>query len=444
MQADAAVGHQRCVPYMGVARGGGKGRRAGLKGFVSRLLEWLLRSRKRDGEGRRLKRCTSAPPSRSMEIVCSDSPLFHVAFRQAIAMEDVAEEGEGASMVVVGGGFAKGLKVSRLRGKPLLAMIINRPSGGERGLPASSSDSKLWAALTDKRCATTLREAVVAWGAWSDSPEAAQAFKRMGQAAASSGERATVALIRPLRGLQPSSFAVLGKYAGTQPAGRKIKGGREGKASSSASAKRLQAWLESTLSRYQTELAADARLASDRAIVQEVEQGFKSGLQADLEREERTRREAAAAASEAAAAAAAAKAEAEVADRDRRRRQALRDTLGPEPPKLRGSGDPPVCTVAVRLPDGTRQQRRFASDCTVGAIFDWLDSYFELDADTLRLKVPVVRGKIESNSCEVGAFTCNGRGEAAVVEKTLQHYGFHERPVLLLAESPLSGGGVEE
>ena len=165
LQADAAVGHQRCVPYMGVARGGGKGRRAGLKGFVSRLLEWLLRSRKRDGEGRRLKRCTSAQPSRSMEIVCSDSPLFHVAFRQAIAMEDVAEEGEGASMVVVGGGFAKGLKVSRLRGKPLLAMIINRPSGGERGLPASSSDSKLWAALTDKRCATTLREAVVAWGA---------------------------------------------------------------------------------------------------------------------------------------------------------------------------------------------------------------------------------------------------------------------------------------
>jgi len=390
-----------------------------VKQLLSRIFGWLFGGDGGSSGARsKLKRHTGR--------CAAKLPPFHVAFLEAHGNDSPSC---GTDFPVVGGRLSNALKTARTRGKPLLVVIMEASDDPQSS--RSSPDSMLWTALTGAVSRVTLREEAVTWGAWSYSSEAAQAAKRLKMAEVkASGGGTVVALLRPAQG-GVLAFTVLGKYAGAQPSSRKGKGGgRRGKATSShlsVSPKRFQAWVSSTLSRYKSELVADAKVASDRAIVQEVEQGFKSGLKADIEREEEERREAAEAAAAERAAAAEAKAKARAADLERKRRDALKEALGPEPSKKQDGHGKTLCSIAVRLPDGTRQQRRFLATDTISAIFDWLDGFFELDVEALRFKSLVAQSG--------DPFICNGRREAAVAGKTLLSCGFHERSVLLMAES---------
>jgi hypothetical protein len=225
---------------------------------------------------------------------------------------------------------------------------------------------------------------------------------------------------------------------------------------------RLAAWLSSTLSRYSTELSSDAKLASDRSIVAEISQGLASGLVADREREQKEALALAEALKAKAAAKAAEAIEADDARREKKRRAALKKALGPEPPPAppatrgKGGGAQAVATtttttttttlttvtttVAVRLPDGSRKQRRFLAHVhTAGSVLDWLDVEFGLASDSLRIRDASSAPPAAASSSAPAAagspvpFGCSGHGDP-VAKQTLAFLGFLERPVLLTAE----------
>ena len=118
-----------------------------------------------------------------------------------------------------------------------------------------------------------------------------------------------------------------------------------------------------------------------RRLREEQDAAYQASLEADAKREaEAAEREAAErAAAERAAAAAAAQAEAEAAaaaeEKKRlaniaRRREEKAAMLLKEPP----ISSPGVCKVAVRLPDGSRQERRFLGENTVGDVYNFVDT----------------------------------------------------------------------
>ena len=412
-----------------VSRGGSSdsGKSSGTLGnLLKRILRYILggsSGQKRKKGGKQQKQYKR----KSKETSAVVSP-FSLAFDEAVSEVDSSREDleykpesmENTS--IARGHLSRALKMAQIEGKPLLVIVLGAVEASRSHVEKDSLDSKLWAAITDGRCVKALREKVVVWGVWSGSQEAIKASKllKVEEVKTGSGKGRLVALLRPAQGApgtltapSSNSFSILGKYPG-------LLINRRGKSNSPVvSAARLAAWITSTLSRYQNELKDDAKLASDRAIVHEVAQDFKSGLQKDIEQEERLRREEEAAAAEAAAEAKRVKAEADAVEAEKKRRQALRDALRPEPSIQDAANgakgdEASVCSIAVRLLDGTRQRRRFFADCTVGEIFDWLDGHFEVDTSTTRLRVPEA-SKGGSSSSDIGNFVCEGRGDAPVI-----------------------------
>jgi len=266
-------------------------------------------------------------------------------------------------------------------------------------------------------------------------PAAASKAVKIAPADRSAG---VAALVRPRQGGgEPKALATFPPQTG------KSKKVPKGKARGVTGA-RLAAWVSSTTRRFAAELAADSKMAEDKAIAVEISQGFAEGLAADSEREarERAEKEAKARAEKEAREAAAAEAKAKQAEKERK--QALRTELGPEPPKPgTSSGDARgVATVAVRLPDGSRRSRRFrVEEATVASLLDWLDADCGLGAD---LKAGAIRLSLAGQSAKKkGGFACSGRGDP-VEAKTLASLGFHERPVLLTAERTERTGTLKE
>jgi FAS-associated factor 2 len=139
------------------------------------------------------------------------------------------------------------------------------------------------------------------------------------------------------------------------------------------------------LRRYTVAAARSVRTEQDfaRRLREEQDAAFTASLEADAAREAAAAEAAAAAqvaaaaaaaaeAAEAAAEAAAAAAEEERLGNIARRREeqaaALREKEEPD------AGTPGVCKVAVRLPDGSRKERRFLSADTVRDIYNFVDT----------------------------------------------------------------------
>lgn len=88
--------------------------------------------------------------------------------------------------------------------------------------------------------------------------------------------------------------------------------------------------------------------------------------------------------------------------------QAKQDALPPEPSP---SSSQPVTTCLVRLPDGTRLQRRFESAAPLHTLFDFLEAQegFSAPEGAYRLVGGYPRRMIESSN--QGSFTEAGLGQ---------------------------------
>jgi hypothetical protein len=144
------------------------------------------------------------------------------------------------------------------------------------------------------------------------------------------------------------------------------------------SGRRLKSWLESTLTRFKHELASDHKLAQDRFIEKEVETNFKQALKEDVIEEERKRKILQA---EKEAVALALMKSQEVTER----RKNILETLPHEPEADKTKGQE-VVTLAVRLLNGDRVNRRFYMHEPTQLLFDWLDAVHHVEVNDLCLK----------------------------------------------------------
>jgi len=139
----------------------------------------------------------------------------------------------------------------------------------------------------------------------------------------------------------------------------------------------MSAWLNALRKRHAKEFAILQKHAKEAVLFQERQEGYRSSVQSDLERQERERREEIERA-------------AHEAEEERRleaiakRRKELLESLPEEPPK---DGTLDVVTIALRFADGKQSggQRRFLSSTPMGTVFNWVDAMFEMERETITL-----------------------------------------------------------
>lgn len=130
---------------------------------------------------------------------------------------------------------------------------------------------------------------------------------------------------------------------------------------SSISAEDAIAWLRTSVSTHRQLLdrvrEARASRERDRQIIAEQNLEYQESLRADRERERLAREEQERTEIE----------ERRIQEREIRRRR-KKETLGAEPEK-----GPGICSIMLRLPNGTRVQRRFGKEDCLERVFDWAE-----------------------------------------------------------------------
>ncbi len=130
---------------------------------------------------------------------------------------------------------------------------------------------------------------------------------------------------------------------------------------SSVSVEDTTAWLQTSITTHRALLdrvrEARASRARDRRIIAEQDLEYQESLRADRERERLAREEQERTELE----------EKRLQEREIRRRR-KKETFGNEPEK--GIG---ICSIMLRLPNGTRVQRRFGKDEFLERVFDWAE-----------------------------------------------------------------------
>lgn len=136
---------------------------------------------------------------------------------------------------------------------------------------------------------------------------------------------------------------------------------RSGPAASGMSGEGAATWLTAAVAanRALLERVRETREARerDRQLIAEQNAEFQESLRADRERERLVREERERAENETR----------KVEERETRRRR-KKESLGEEPEKAPG-----ICSVVLRLPNGTRVQRRFGKDDVLERVFDWAE-----------------------------------------------------------------------
>ena len=100
--------------------------------------------------------------------------------------------------------------------------------------------------------------------------------------------------------------------------------------------------------------------------------------------------------------------------------------LPPEPPAAAGA-----TTIALRLPDGSRQQRRFSPDSKFQVVLDWLGMCVARSLTIAELLPDVC--KIEGmSSSDVTLSTNFPKRELNDPEQTLEGYGLHPQGLIFV------------
>lgn len=136
---------------------------------------------------------------------------------------------------------------------------------------------------------------------------------------------------------------------------------RSGPLIATASAENILQWMNMVVGRHRPmlDVVREERInrETNRLLIQQQNREYAEALQADQARERQEQEQAARAAEEVR----------RVEERELRRRR-KKESLDDEPDKAPG-----ICSVMLRLPDGTRVERRFSKEDVLEKVFDWAE-----------------------------------------------------------------------
>jgi Skp family chaperone for outer membrane proteins len=225
------------------------------------------------------------------------------------------------------------------------------------------------------------------WAAKAGSPDAVLASKRLKIKAVKGKQKPTLAVAYPAIAMGPSGIPkivpkVLAQHHCSPP----------------PSPEAMSAWLTTLRKRHSKQYAAMLHDLKEAQLLRERQQGYKSSILSDKQRqEEEERLEAERLANE--------QAEQERVIAIEKRRKELRISL---PEEIDADSSTTAILIAVRFADGRKGQRRFESSTPLSTVFNWIDAYFEMERE--RVILTTMNGKQSFSWDEDESSTLVGEG----------------------------------
>lgn len=272
---------------------------------------------------------------------------------------------------VLGGNIGEALRVARSKARLLVVLIpASKPSKSKAKTHDQEAIEGFLSAEVSKMAGKRALKAgetgsFVLWSAKADSPEAVQATKRLKakQTNSKGQKRPTLLVAYPAQALDSNGTPkvvprLLAQHHCSPP----------------PSPEQMSAWLNALRKRHAKQFNTMQLELRESMFYKDRKEGYIDSMQSDKDKKERERKEEAERATTE---------KAEQAQREamETRREELRASLPDEP----GKDVEGVKTVALRLADGRSCQRRFAPDVKISTLFDWTDTAFEIERETVIL-----------------------------------------------------------